>query len=114
MYESGAAEEEATAFSHEDFVAHHRQIRAAGDAHAHDRGDLGNAHGAHHVVVAGHAPEVIGVGGHSLLEREENAGGIDQVNCGHVVFDGDVLASYYFLCGHREKRAVFHRRVVRD
>ena len=41
--EGGAGEEEAGAFGHEDGVGHDGQIGSAGDAHAHDGGDLWDA-----------------------------------------------------------------------
>ncbi len=103
LHERRPGEEKAAAFGHQDVVAHHRQIRAARHAHAHDGGDLRNAHGAHHRVVAEDAAEIVGVGEDVLLQREKNAGGIDQINRGDAIFDGDVLRADHFLRGHREK-----------
>ena len=114
LHQRGPGEKKAAAFGHQDVVAHHRQIRAARDAHAHDRGDLRNAHGAHHRVVAEDAAEIVGIGEDVFLQRKKNAGGIDQVNRGDAIFDGDVLRANHFLRGHREERAGFHGGVVGD
>ena len=69
---------------------------------------------AHHGVVAEDAAEIVGVGKDIFLQRQKNAGGIDQINCGNVIFDGDVLRANHFFRGHREERAGFHRGVVGD
>ena len=44
LHQRGAGEKKAGAFGHQDVIAHDREIRAAGNAHAHDGGDLRNAH----------------------------------------------------------------------
>ena len=62
LHQRGAGEKQAAALGHQNVVAHHRQIRAARDAHPHDGGDLRNAHGAHHGVVAEDAAEIVGIG----------------------------------------------------
>src|SRR5262249_14170433 len=86
----------------------------AGNAHAHDGGELRDPLGAHDRVVAKHAAKVVGIGEDIFLQREEDAGGIDQINRGKVVFDGDVLGTNDLFCGHREKRAGFDGGVVGD
>ena len=111
---AGPGKKKPAAFGHQDVIAHHRQIRAARDAHAHDGGDLRNAHGAHHGVVAEDAAEIVGVGKDVFLQRQKNAGGIDQVDRGDVIFDGDILRANHFFRGQREERAGFHRGVVGD
>ena len=112
--EGGTGEEEAGAFGHEDVIAHDREIRAAGDAHAHDGGDLRDAHGAHDGVVAEDAAEIVSVGEDVFLEGEEHAGGVDEINGGDAIFDGDVLGANHFFRGHGEKRAGFYGGVVDD
>ena len=114
LHQRGPGEKKPAAFGHQNVIAHHRQIRAARDAHAHDRRDLRDAHRAHHGVVAEDAAEIVRVGKNVLLQREKNAGGIHQIDCGDAIFDGDVLRANHFLGGHREKRAGFHGGVVRD
>ena len=111
---AGPAKKQAGAFGHQDVVAHQRQVRAAGHAHAHDGGELRNAHGAHHRVVAEDAAEIVGVGKDVFLQRKKHAGGVDQINRRDVIFDGDILRANDFLRGHREKRAGFHGGVVGD
>ena len=50
----------------------------------------------------------------SSCRGQKNAGGIDQINRGDAIFDGDVLRADHFLRGHREKSARFDRGVVGD
>ncbi len=82
--ECGAGEVEAGAFGHEEGVAENWQVAAAGDAVAHDGGDLGDARRADDGVVAEDAAEVVGVGEDVFLQGEEDAGGIDEVEEGEV------------------------------
>ncbi len=114
LHQRGAGEKKAGAFGHQDVIAHYREIRAAGDAHAHDGGDLRDAHGAHDRVVAEDAAEIVGVGEHVFLQRQKNAGGVDEINRGNAIFDGDILRANYFFRGHGEKRAGFYGGVVDD
>ena len=53
-------------------------------------------------------------GNTSSCKRKKNAGGIDEINCGDVIFDGDVLRADDFFRGHREKGAGFYGGVVGD
>ncbi len=114
LHQRRAGEEEAGAFGHEHGVSHDGQISAAGNAHAHDGGDLGNAHGAHDGVVAEDAAEVVGVGEDVFLQGKEDAGGVDQVERGNAVFDGDGLRAQNLFGGHGEECAGFHGGVVGD
>ena len=114
LHQRRAGQKKPRAFRHQNVVAHHRQISAAGDAHAHDGGDLRNAHRAHHRVIAKHAAEIVGIRENVLLQRQKNARGIDQIDRGNAVFDRDVLRADHFLRGHREKRPGFYGGVVRD
>ena len=114
LHQRGAGEKKAGAFGHQDVIAHHREVGAAGHAHAHDGGDLRDAHGAHHRIVAEDAAEIVGVGENVFLQRQKNAGGIDQINRGNVIFDGDILRANDFFRGHGEKRAGFYGGVVGD
>jgi hypothetical protein len=75
---------------------------------------LRNTHRAHYRVVAENAAEIVRIGEDVFLQRQKNAGRIDQINCGNVIFDGDILRADDFLCRHREKRAGFHGRVIGD
>ncbi len=114
LHQRRSGKKEAAAFGHQDVIAHQRQIRAAGHAHAHDGGDLRNAHRRHHRVVAEDAAEIVGVGEDIFLQRQKDAGRIDQVDRGDVVVDGDVLRADDLLRRHREERAGLHRRIVDD
>src|ERR1700730_5470838 len=95
-------------------VAHYREVRGACYAHAHDGGDLRDAHGAHHRVVAEDAAEIVGVREDVFLQGEKNAGGVDEINCGDAIFDGDILRANYFFRGHGEEGASFYGGVVND
>ena len=107
-------EEKPASFGHQNVIAHYRQIRASGNTHAHDRGDLRNAHRAHHGVIAEYAAKVVGIGEYVFLQRQKNAGGIDEIQNGNAVFDRDVLRADHFLGGHRKERARFYGGVVRN
>ena len=70
LYQCRSGKKKSAAFGHQYVVAHQRQIRAAGHAHAHDGGDLRNAHGAHHRVIAENAAKVVGIGKNIFLQRK--------------------------------------------
>ena len=114
LHQRGSGKKEPAAVGHQDVVAHHRQVGAAGDAHAHDGRDLRNAHGRHDGVIAEDAAEVVGVGEDIFLQRQKNAGGIDQVDRGNVIVDGDVLRANDLLRRHGKERAGLHGGVVHD
>ena len=114
LHQRRPGEEKSAAVGHEHVIAHHRQVAAARDAHAHDGGDLRNPHGRHHRVVAEHAAEVVGVRENIFLQRQEDSRGIHQVNRRHPVFDRDVLRANHLLRGHGEERARLHGGVVGD
>ena len=90
------------------------RYRATCYAHSHDGGDLRNSHGGHDGVVAENAAEIVGVGEDVFLQRQENARGIDEIDRGDAVVDGDVLGADDLLGGHREERASFDGGVVHD
>ncbi len=90
------------------------QIGAAGDAHAHDRGDLRDAHRGHDGVVAEDAAEIVLVGEDVFLQRQEDAGGVDEVDGRDAVFDGDGLGADDLLGGHGKEGAGLDRGVVGD
>jgi len=95
-------------------ITHDGKVGATGNAHTHDGGDLRNAHGGHDCVVAKDTTEVVSIGENVLLERQKNAGRIDQINRGNAVFDRHILRANDFFRGHGEERAGFHRSVVGD
>jgi hypothetical protein len=65
-------------------------------------------------VVAKDAAEVVLVGKGVFLQRQENAGRIDEVNQRQTIGKGDALRPQDFLGGHRKERAGFHGGVVGD
>ena len=95
-------------------VAHQRQVGSAGHAHAHDGGELRNAHRAHHCVVAKDAAEIVRIWEDVFLQRKKNAGGVDQINRRDMIFDGDVLRADDFFRRHWEKGAGFYGGVISD
>src|SRR3546814_7125222 len=62
------------------FITHDRQIGAAGHAATHDGGDLNDAHGGHLCIVSENTSEMFFVGEYFILQGEENAGAVHQVN----------------------------------
>ncbi len=114
LYQRGTSQKQSRAFRHQDVVAHQRQIRSASHAHAHDRGELRNAHCAHHRVIAENSAEIICIGEDVFLQRQKNTGGINQVNRGYMILDSDILRADDFLRSHGEKSAGFHGCVISD
>ena len=112
FHERRAGQAELAAVGHQHLVAQHGQVRAAGDAVAHDGGELRDAGGRHHGVVAKDAAEVVFVGKDFVLQRQEHAGRIDEVNDGQPELRGDPLGSQQFFDRLRKHRAGFHRGVV--
>ena len=54
------------------------------------------------------------VGKHIFLQRQKNAGRVDQVDRRNVIFDGDVLRPHHLLGRHGKERASLHGGVVGD
>ena len=80
LHQGRASQIDLTAFGHEHGVGEHGQIGAAGDAVAHDGGVLWNAHRRDDGIVAEDAPEVVLVGEDFILQGQEDARRIDQIN----------------------------------
>src|SRR5437899_2971796 len=76
---------------HQDLVAQHRQIGAAGDAIAHDGGELRNAGRGDDRIISKDPPEVVLIWKNFILHRQKYAGRIDQVNQWQIVFECDPL-----------------------
>ena len=114
LYQCWSCEEESTAFGHQNVVAHHRQVCAAGHTHPHDGSDLRNAHRRHNGVIAEDAAKIVGIGKDIFLQREKNASGIDQVDRGNVTVDGDVLRPDHLFRRHGEKSTSFNSGVIHD
>lgn len=95
LHEVRSAEaHEAGLFDHEDDVAQRGQIGSAGDAGAHDGGDLGDAQAAAHerVVIEDPRGSVL-AGKDAVLQGEIDAGRIHEVDDGDAVAHGDFLGA---------------------
>ena len=110
-----AAEEDGAGAADDDgFVAHGGDVGAAGGARAHDGGNLGDAEGAHARLVVEDAAEVVFIGKDVVLEWEEGAAGIDEVDAGEVVLFGDFLGAEVFFDGEGVVGAALDGGVVGD
>ena len=109
-----AEKDRAVAFDDDRFVAHRRNVRAAGRARSHHRGDLRNALARHARLIVEDAPEVFAVGKHLGLQRQERAARVDQVDARQMVLLGDLLRAQMLLDRHRIVRAALDGRVVGD
>ncbi len=93
-------------------VAHRRHVGAAGGARAHDHGDLGNVLRRKPSLVVEDAAEVFLVRKHFVLQRQESAAGIDQVDARQAILQRDFLRPQMLLDRHRVIGAALDRRVV--
>ena len=93
-------------------VAHGRDIGAAGGAHPHHRGELGDAFGAHHRLVAEDPPEVLAVGEDFRLQGQERSAAVHQVNGGQAERPRDLLRPEVLFHRERVVGAALHRGVV--
>ena len=114
LHQRRSRQKQSATLSHQYVVAHQWQVGAAGHAHAHDGGDLRNAHGAHDRVIAEDAAKIVGVRENIFLQRQKYARRIHQINRRNVVLNGDVLRPDDLLRRHGEKGAGFHRGVVHN
>src|SRR5262249_54274998 len=76
--------------------------------------DLRDALRGHAGLVVEDAPEVVAVGEDLVLERQERAAGIDEIEARQAVLLGHLLRAQVLLDREREVRAALDRRVVRD
>ena len=115
LHERRAAEEDRPATLHDDrLVAHRRHVGAAGRARAEHHADLRDPGGAHAGLVVEDPAEVVAVGEHLGLQREEGAARVHEVDAGQRVLEGDLLRPQVLLHREREVRPALHGRVVRD
>src|SRR5256884_87140 len=73
LHQRGTGEKQSRPFGHEDVIAHHRKIRASRHAHAHDGGNLRNAHSAHDRIVAKDAAKIVGIRKNIFLQGKKQA-----------------------------------------
>ena len=95
-------------------VAHRRHVRAAGGARAEHRGELRDAHRRQLRLVVEDPPEVLAVGEHLVLLRQERAARVDEVDARQPVLLRDLLGAEVLLHRHRVVRAALDRGVVAD
>ena len=115
LHERWAADEDRPGAAHDDrLVRHRRHVGAACRARPHHDSDLRNALGRHARLVVEDPPEVLAVGEDLVLQREEGAARVDEVEARQVVLLGDLLRAEVLLHGQREVRAALHGRVVGD
>ena len=115
LHERRAAQEDGALVLHDDrLVAHGGHVRAARGAGAHHHGDLRDARRREVRLVVEDAPEVFLVGEDLVLQGQEGAAGVDEVDAGQAVLRGDLLRAQVLLHRERVVRAALHRRVVRD
>jgi hypothetical protein len=109
-----AEEDRAVALDDDALVAHRRHVGAAGRARAEHHRDLRDARSRHLRLVVEDAAEVVAVGEHLGLQRQERAARVDQVDARQAVLERDLLRAHVLLHRHREVGAALHRGVVGD
>ena len=115
LHERRAADEDRSrAADDHRFVRHRRHVRAAGGARAHHDRDLRDPFRRHLRLVEEDPAEVVAVGEDLVLQRQERAAGVDEVDARQPVLLGDLLRTQMLLDREREVRAPFDRRVVGD
>ena len=115
LHERGAADEDRAGSLDDDrLVAHRRHVGATGGARAHHHRDLGNPERRQPGLVEEDPAEVLAVGEHLGLERQEGAARVDEVDAGEPILQRHLLRAQMLLDGEREVRAALHGRVVRD
>ncbi len=115
LHQRRPAEEDGALVADDDgLVAHRGHVGAARGARAEDRGDLRDALGAHGGLVVEDAAEVLAVGEHLVLPRQERPAGVDQVQARQLVLQRDLLGPQMLLHRHRVVGAALDGGVVGD
>ena len=115
LHERRPADEDRAGAAHDHrLVAHRRHVRAAGGARAHHDRDLRDPLRRHPRLVEEDPAEVVAVGKHLGLQRQERAARVDEVEARQPVLLGHLLRAQVLLHRQREVRAALHGRVVRD
>ena len=102
------------AFGHDQRVAHHRQVRPARHAVAHDGAQLRNPLRAHPGVQVKDPPEVVLIRENLVLHRQVHARRIDEVHDPQAVFLSDGLRPDHLLGGDGKKGSGLDGGVVGD
>src|SRR4029079_12891195 len=87
-------------------------VGAAGGARAHHAGDLRDAACREVGLVEEDPAEVLAVGEHVVLHRQERSAGVDEVDAGQPVLQGDGLRAKVLLDRQRVVGAALDGRVV--
>ncbi len=96
------------------FVAHRRDVSPARRARSQHRGDLRDAPRAEIGLVVEDPAEVIAVGEHLVLPRQERAAGVDQIDARQPILRRDLLRAQVLLDRNRIVGTTFDRRIVGD
>ena len=113
LHQRRAAEEDRALVAHDHrLVAHRRHVGAAGGARAEHGGDLRDAARRHPCLVVEDPAEVVAVGEHLVLHRQERAAGVDEVDARQPVLERDLLRAQVLLDRDRVVGAALDRRVV--
>ena len=115
LHERRAGEEDRALLAHDHrLVAHRRHVGAARGARAHHAGDLRDRALRHRGLVVEDPAEVLAVGEDLVLQRQERAAGVDEVDAGQAVLQRDLLRAQVLLDGHGVVGAALDGGVVRD
>ena len=115
LHQRRAAQEDGALLAHDDgLVAHRRHVGAAGGARAHHHRDLRDAHRRHRRLVVEDAAEVVAVREDLVLQRQEGAAGVDQIDAWQMVLQRDLLGAQVLLDRHGIVGAALHGGVVGD
>jgi hypothetical protein len=95
-------------------VAHRRHVSAARRARPHHHRNLRDAARRELRLVIENPPKVIAVGEHLILQRQESAAGIHEVDARKAVLERDFLRTQVLLDGQRVVSAAFYGRIVRE
>ena len=115
LHQRRAAEEDRALVADDHrLVAHRRHVRAARGARAEHGGDLGDAARRELGLVVEDPPEVVAVGEHLVLGRQERPAGVDEVDARQPVLERDLLGPQVLLDRHRVVRAALDGGVVGD
>ena len=113
LHQRRPAEEDRALVAHDDgLVAHRGDVSATRGARSEHRGDLRDALGAEVGLVEEDPAEVLAVGEHLVLARQEGAAGVDEIDAWQPVLRRDLLCAKVFLDGDRVVGAALDRRIV--
>ena len=115
LHQRRAAEKDRAGALHDDrLVAHRGHVGAARGARPHHQRHLRDPLRRELRLVVEDAAEVLAIGKDLVLERQEGAAGVDEIEARQPVLERDLLGAEVLLHGHRVVRAALDRRVVGD